>query len=92
MAEKKTSIILTSQNDWDEWIELIKTTAIASDVWEFINPDTPAANIPSLEEPRAPRPSDINPQKSIFSGLDEDEKEELRERQREHKRNLNLYD
>jgi len=90
MAEKTTAVVLTSQKDWDEWIEVIKTSAIASDIWYLVNPDI--ANPPTLEEPPAPKPIDINPQKTTFSALDEDEKEELRELQRERKRNLNRYD
>lgn len=92
MAEKTTSIILTGQNDWDEWIEVIKTIAIASDIWRHVNPNTPKANLPPFEEPATPKPSDVNPQKTAFSGLDEDEKEELREKRREHKRRLDKYD
>ncbi len=54
MAEKKTSIVLSGQNDWDEWIELIKTTVIAADVRDFINPDILTASLLLLEEPAAP--------------------------------------
>jgi hypothetical protein len=32
MAEKTTAVVLTGQKDWDEWIEVIKTSAIASDM------------------------------------------------------------
>lgn len=90
MAEKTTAVVLTSQKDWDEWIEVIKTSAIASDIWNLVNPSIP--NPSTLEEPPAPKPTDVNPQKTTFSALDEDEKEELRELQRERKRNLNRYD
>lgn len=90
MAEKTTAVLLTSQKDWDEWIEVIKTSAITSDIWNLVNPAI--ANPPTLEEPPAPKPTDVNPRKTTFSALDEDEKEELRELQRERKRNLNQYD
>jgi len=90
MAEKTVSVILTGQNDWDEWIEVVKTKAIAFDIWSLVNPDT--TNPPTLEEPQAPKPRSVNPQKTIFSELDEDEKEQLRELQRERKRNLDKYD
>ena len=75
--------------DWDEWIEVIKTSAIASDIWNLVNPAI--ANPSTLEEPPAPKPTDVNPRKTTFSALDEDEKEELRELQRERKRNLSQY-
>jgi hypothetical protein len=90
MAEKTTAVVLTSQKDWDEWIEVIKTSAIASDIWNLVNPSIP--NPPTLKEPPAPKPTDVNLQKTTFSALDKDEKEELRRLQRERKRNLNRYD
>lgn len=91
MAEK-TSVILASQNDWDEWIEVVKSIAIGDDIWEFINPDTPESSLLPLEEPRTPMPADIDPRKTTFSSLDEDEKEELRELRRERRRKLEQYD
>jgi len=90
MAEKVTTVVLTSQKDWDEWVEIIKSIAIASNIWNLIDPNT--ANPLTLEEPPAPKPTNVNSAKTIFSTLDEDEKEELRELRREHKRELNLYD
>jgi len=77
MAEKTTVIVLASQKDWDEWMEVIKTSAITSDIWNLLNPSTP--NPPALKEPPAPKPTDINPQKTTFSALNEDEKEQFRE-------------
>ena len=77
MMAEKVAVILTSQKDWDEWIEVTKSMMIASDIWNLVNPDT--MNPPTLEEPPTPKPTNVNPQKLIFSKLDEDEKEELRE-------------
>jgi hypothetical protein len=36
MAEKTASVTLVSENDWNEWVEMIKTTAIAIDVWGLV--------------------------------------------------------
>ena len=91
MAEK-TVMILTSQNNWDEWIKVIKTKAMADSIQAYINPDTPKSTLPSLEEPKAPKPRDIDPQKTTFSSLDEGKKEELRELRQDYKRKLNKHD
>ena len=77
MAEKTAVVVLTSQKNWDEWIEVIKTSAITSDIWNLVNPAI--ANPSILEELPAPKPIDVNPRKTTFSALDEDEMEELRE-------------
>ena len=90
MMAEKVAVILTSQKNWNEWIEVIKSMMIASDIWNLVNPDT--TNPPTLEEPQTPKPTNVNPQKLIFSKLDEDEKKELCELWHEHKRKLNLYD
>ena len=75
MAQKTPTVILESQNDWDEWFETIKSNAIVDGIWAYVDPDTPKLILPSLKEPIAPKPTDINPQKTTFSSLEKDEKE-----------------
>ena len=65
---------------------------MADSIWAYVDPDTPKSTLPSLEEPRAPKPVDIDPQKTTFSSLDEGEKEEFRELRQDYKRKLNKYD
>jgi len=74
---------LKGQDDWDEWIEVVKTAAISGDVWDYINPDTPKGNVPTLTEPYEPIYEDVastNDKRSEikYSTLTEDEKEEYR--------------
>ena len=61
MMAKKTVVILTSQKDWDEWIEVIKIKVMADSIWAYIDPDTPKSTLPSLEELMALKSVDINP-------------------------------
>ena len=58
MAEK-VAVILTSQKDWDEWIEVTKSIVIASGTWNLVNPEM--TNPPIIKEPPAPKPTDVNP-------------------------------
>ena len=92
----KTSIILKGQEDWDEWIEVIKTIAIAGKVWEYVNPETLYNELPILVEPTEPTYSDLaepteNRPKIIYSTLIEDEKEEFRHLQQKFKRDWEIY-
>jgi len=86
----KTAVVLNSPNDWDEWIEVIKTRGIGGEIWQYTDPA--ATGLPLLEEPRLPTPKDVDSAKSKISELDEDEKEELRVLRLSYKRKLALYD
>jgi len=45
----------------------------------------------SLKEPRAPKPVNINPQKTTLSSLNKGEKEEFQELQQDYRYKLNKY-
>ena len=87
-----SSVILASPNDWDEWIEVIKSKANNNRLWKYVDPSTPEADLPQLEEPVRASPQDVNSQgKTKLSELDEDEKEELRMLRADHRDNVKLY-
>ena len=46
---QKVSVILNNPADWDEWIEIIKTQALAGKVWRHLDPSEDT--VPALEEP-----------------------------------------
>jgi len=46
-----SSVILTSPNNWDEWIEVIKSKANNNRLWEYVDPSTPKTELPVLKEP-----------------------------------------
>jgi len=71
------SVILESPTDWDEWIEVIKLRTIAGKIWKFVDPYTRKEDLPALQAPDRPRPTDVNPTKAQFLKLDENQKEEL---------------
>jgi hypothetical protein len=87
-----SSVILASPNDWDEWIEVIKSKANNNRLWKYIDPSTPKTELLRLEEPVRASPKDANSRgKTKLSDLDEDEKEELRTLKSDHRDNLKLY-
>jgi hypothetical protein len=57
----KFAIILSSMDDWYPWIELVESEALKHKIWDFINPDTPEAELPKLTMPKEPTYSDIRP-------------------------------
>ena len=91
-STQRVAIILTGPTDWDEWIKIIKTKAKAAKIWEFMNPDTAKTDLPTLEEPAFPKPTDVNAAKTTFATLSADEKEELQALRHEYKRQSKQYE
>jgi len=46
-----STVVLTSPNDWDKWLEVIKSKANTNRIWKYINPLTPKDALPKLKEP-----------------------------------------
>lgn len=87
-----TSVILASPADWDEWIEITKSKAMIGGAWKYVNPYTRREDLPVPEKPTRPSPSTVNPNKSKFSELDEDEKYELDIQRADYKMNYRQYE
>jgi hypothetical protein len=51
-SSQKVTVILSSPDDWDEWIEVVKTQALAGKVWEYLDPSKD--EVPILQEPALP--------------------------------------
>jgi len=83
--------------DWDDWIEVIRTTALGADIWELINPNKSKAQIKSLTQPVRPEPADIRPPAdgevtTAYSDLSTDEREQLRQLQSDYNYDRKEYD
>ena len=76
MSSQKISVALNSPSDWDEWIEIIKTQALAGKVWGYVDPSKD--QVPTLEEPLLPQSRDVNAQATTFGQLTQEEREEYR--------------
>ena len=72
-----TLVILGSPTDWDKQIKVIKSKAIAGKIWKFVDLYAKKEDLPVLQAPNCLYPTDIDPTKTQFSQLDENEKEEL---------------
>jgi len=89
---QRVAIILNGPSDWDEWIEIVKTKAIEGEIWSYVDPSMEKAALPPFARPTIPRPVDVNPQKTAFSLLSEDEKEELKLLRYDYKHQLASYE
>ena len=89
-APQRVVIILNGPNDWDEWLEIVKTKAKAGDVWEYANPEN--TTIPALAEPDFLKSIDVNPAKMTIAGLTADEKEELQALRQQYKKEFKQYE
>jgi hypothetical protein len=50
------TIVLTGEDNWDMWIQVIKTLALGYEIWDFIDPEGEEETI--LVEPARPDPED----------------------------------
>ena len=92
MASEKITVVLRTADDWDEWVEIIKSTAIGLEVWELINPNKTTTQLRRLERPERPRPSDIKEGATGITKLSEDEKDEYKFLKKEYERELTKYE
>ena len=90
-SPNRTSIILTGPNDWDEWLEVVKTKAEAGKVWKYVDPSKPKDE-ETLTRPEVPKAKDVNPAKSTISELTPDELDELKLLRYDFKHQLQLYE
>jgi hypothetical protein len=89
-TSQKISVILNSPADWDEWIEIIKTQALAGKVWQHLDPFED--NVPALEEPVVPTPAQVNPAKTTVMELTPDEREQYKLLRQDYKWERIQYD
>ena len=87
-------IILRSPDDWIPWLEMVKSTATTGQVWEYVDPSKTVDQIPELNEPQWPEPSDLprTAEEERAGTLTAARKEELTELRSLYKIKLNRYD
>ncbi len=56
-AIRGTEVLLKGSKDWERWLALIRSKAIHEEVWDYVNPDTDALDLPVFEPPSAPTSS-----------------------------------
>ena len=55
----KVTLTLKGEDNWFEWIEIIKTVAKKSDIQEYIDPDIEDSKLMKLEPPVEPKVEDV---------------------------------
>ena len=51
MANERVTVVLKTADDWDEWVEIIKSAAIGLEVWDLINPNKAMVDLRRNERP-----------------------------------------
>jgi hypothetical protein len=54
LSVHRSPVLLTGSTTWDAWYALIKNTATLQGNWQYVNPETPTADLPAIQEPIAP--------------------------------------
>jgi hypothetical protein len=85
-------IILNGMKDWDDWIEIIHTTALGADIWVYINPNKEKDTVPTLIQPPKPGLVDIKAGATTYSELSTDEREQYRQLQSDYNYERKEYD
>jgi hypothetical protein len=57
----RLAVVLKDEKDWYPFIELVQTAALKHKIWEYVNPNTKAVDLPQLIAPKEPTYSDIRP-------------------------------
>ena len=55
----KTTVILAGPDDWDEWLELVKTSVLKSKIWDYVNLELDQDERDFLIKPVRTTPGDI---------------------------------
>ena len=50
-ATTRVTIVLQKSSDWQRWLQVKQSAALQYNLWEYINPDVPASEIPKLTAP-----------------------------------------
>ena len=60
ISVQRVTVILNSPNNWEEWLEIIKSKIWEHNIWEFVNPATLKADVSNLEVPEISKTTDVN--------------------------------
>ena len=69
ITAQRVTVMLNTQNDWEEWLKIVKSKTYKNEIWDFVNPSTPKAGLPTLEMPTESKISDVNSEKTCILKL-----------------------
>jgi hypothetical protein len=59
-AVTRVTVVLNRADDWHKWLFIRKDTAQKSELWQYVDPATKAADLPTLLAPIEPQLTDHN--------------------------------
>lgn len=59
-AVTRVTVVLDRADDWHKWLFIRKDTAQKHELWQYVDPATKAADLPTLTAPMEPRLTDHN--------------------------------
>jgi hypothetical protein len=71
----ETSVVLTGQGNWNQWIAVVCSTARGWKIREFMDPFTEKAQLPTLSAQKKPKVKDISQGAVTIAPLDGDQRE-----------------
>jgi hypothetical protein len=63
------TVVLNRADDWHNWLFILKDTAQKNELWQYVDPATKAADLPTLLAPVAPQLTDYNKDATSFVHL-----------------------
>ena len=93
----QTSVVLTSEKDWEPWIEVIRTASLKHSLWGYIDPSLLKGQVPSLARPIKPTANMVKALEALatttqYSDLDTNEREYLRQLNKEYLLDKRTYE
>src|SRR5580658_89073 len=92
MTAPKVTITLKDAEDWLEWIEVVKSTAIGLDVWDCINPEKTKDGLRVPSKPEWPTLSTVKVGATGIKDLDENERFQYKLLQKRYEREISEYE
>jgi hypothetical protein len=92
MTAPKVTITLKDAEDWLEWIEVVKSTAIGLDVWDCVNPEKTKDELRVPSKPEWPTLSTVKVGATGIKDLDEDERFQYKLLQKRYEREISEYE
>ena len=92
ITAQRVTVVLNTQNNWEEWLEIVKSKTYKNEIWDFVNPSTPKTGLSTLEMPTESKISDVDPAKTCISKLEDLEKDTYRMLIHQYKQKVKIYD
>ena len=66
----RVTVILDKPADWESWFQLRREKAVVDAIWKYHDISKPQSELPKLEEPVKPLPSDVRAGTTAIAQLD----------------------